>query len=51
MKNESGLNRGRHAALPDWAVPVCADNRSWPSDLSNEEGPRSNVPVRISDLL
>jgi hypothetical protein len=37
--------------LPDWAIPVRSDPEQVPSDLSDKEGPKSNVPVRISDLL
>jgi hypothetical protein len=51
MKTDRVLTRGRHAARPYWTVPIRADPAQVPSDLSDKEGPRSNVPVHISDLL
>jgi hypothetical protein len=50
-KNRAGYIRSRHLGLSDLTVQLCADRRSGPSDLSNEEGLRSEVPVCISDLF
>jgi hypothetical protein len=38
-------------SLYDSMVPLRADRRSGPLDLSNEEGPRSKVTVHVSGLL